>query len=155
FHIEAFAADGAAVDLYPRAFTIVQGITISDPPLSRTIGVALADDHVHVYFERGAALPARRSFTHYTVESVAKGSEQSVLKIPICHGELERAHLCRLVGTLGIQGQHLHESVPSGAPVELTIALDRGGRLSATALVPATGQIFEQVAHLLVPEADP
>lgn len=155
FHIEAFAADGAAVDVYPRAFTIVQGITISDPPLSRTVGVALADDHVHVYFERGAALPARRTFTHYTVESVARGSDQSVLKIPIVQGELERAHLCRLVGTLEIQGQRLHANVPSGAPVEVTIALDRGGRLSATALVPATGQIFEEVAHLLVPEADP
>jgi molecular chaperone DnaK len=39
--------------------------------------------------------------------------------------------------------------------VELTLELDRGGRLSARALVPALGQVFEQVAHLLVPDAAP
>lgn len=155
FTIEAFDASGGPVTVHPDRFTIVQGITISDPPLSRTVGVALASDQVHVYFERGAALPARRTFTHYTVESVAKGSGQSILKIPIVQGEFEKAHLCRLVGTLEIKGDEIEDSVPSGSPVEVTIELDRGGRLAATALVRPIDQVFEQVAHLLVPNADP
>ncbi len=155
FLIEATAEDGSPVEIQPTSITIVQGITIGDPPLSRSVGVALANDHVHVYFERGAALPARRTFTHYTVESVAKGSEQSVLKIPIVQGEFERAHLCRLIGTLEIQGRDIEDSVPSGSPVEVTISLDRGGRLAATALVRSIHQVFEEVAHLLVPNADP
>jgi molecular chaperone DnaK len=155
FQVEAFDEDGAPVPVHPTEITIVQGITISDPPLSRSVGVALASDHVHVYFERGAALPARRTFTHFTVESVARGADQSVLKIPIVQGEFERAHLCRLVGTLEIPGQQVSESVPSGSPVEVTIELDRGGRLSASALLPATGQVFQEVAHLLVPLAEP
>ncbi|MEM9490117.1 MAG: Hsp70 family protein, partial [Myxococcota bacterium] len=155
FAIEAFAEDGSPVPVHPTQLTIVQGITISDPPLSRSVGVALANDHVHVYFERGAALPARRTFTHYTVESVAKGTDQSVLKIPIVQGEFERAHLCRLIGTLDIQGDTIIDSVPSGSPIEVTIELDRGGRLAATALIPSLEQVFEQVAHLLVPNADP
>ena len=45
--------------------------------------------------------------------------------------------------------------MPTGSAVEVTIELDRGGRLSARALVPAIGQVFEQVAHLLVPDAAP
>jgi molecular chaperone DnaK len=155
FQIEAFDEDGAPVSVHPTEITIVQGITISDPPLSRSVGVALASDHVHVYFERGAALPARRTFTHFTVESVARGADQSVLKIPIVQGEFERAHLCRLVGALEIPGRQVSESVPSGSPVEVTIELDRGGRLSASALLPATGQVFQEVAHLLVPLAEP
>ncbi|ACY12883.1 Hsp70 family protein [Haliangium ochraceum] len=155
FTIEATDATGATVAVHPDEFTIVQGITISDPPLSRSVGVALASDHVHVYFERGAALPVRRTFTHFTVETVAKGAEQSVLKIPIVQGEFSRAHLCRLVGSLEIGGARVSDTVPSGSPVEVTIELDRGGRLSASALVPATGQVFEEVAHLLVPTADP
>lgn len=155
FRVEARTADGASIDVHPGSITIVQGITISDPPLSRSVGVALANDHVHVYFERGAALPARRTFTHYTVESVARESDQSVLKIPIVQGEFEHAHLCRLVGTLEINGAEISDSVPSGSPIEVTIELDRGGRLAATALVPSLDQVFEQVAHLLVPNADP
>jgi molecular chaperone DnaK len=155
FALDARAEDGSRVAVEPATLTIVQGLTISDPPLSRTIGVALASDHVRVYFERGAPLPARRTFVHHTVESVAKGSDGCVLKIPIVQGELAEAHLCRLVGSLEISGATVQGSLPAGSPVELTLELDRGGRLSARALVPALSQVFEEVAHLLVPEAAP
>ncbi|HEY5926818.1 MAG TPA: Hsp70 family protein [Kofleriaceae bacterium] len=155
FSIEATAGNGERIAVSPPALTIVQGLTIGDPPLSRTLGVALANGHVQTYLERGAPLPARRTFTHHTVETVAKGSSESVLRIPIVQGELEAAHLCRLVGTLDIGGDAVKDTVPTGSPVEVTIELDRGGRLSARALVPVIGQVFEQVAHLLVPDADP
>ncbi|MFT3774096.1 MAG: Hsp70 family protein [Minicystis sp.] len=155
FTVEATGQGGAKIKLSPSTFTIVQGLTISDPPLSRTVGVARADDTVRVFFERGAPLPARRTFTLHTVESVAKGSAGCLLKIPIVQGELEQAHLCRLVGTLEIGGEAVKQSLPAGAPIEVTLELDRGGHLSARALVPALGQVFEQVAHLLVPDATP
>lgn len=155
FKIEARGANGAAIALSPSAFTIVQGMTIADPPLSRTVGVALADDSVRVYFARGAPLPAKRTFVHHTVESVARGSTECLLKIPIVQGELGQAHLCRLVGALEIGGTSVKASLPAGSPIEITLELDRGGHLSARALVPALGQVFEQVAHLLVPDATP
>ncbi|HEX5059911.1 MAG TPA: Hsp70 family protein [Kofleriaceae bacterium] len=155
FTIEAVNAAGDKIAVSPPSLTIVQGLTIGDPPLSRTLGVALANGHVQTYLERGAPLPARRTFTHHTVETVAKGSKESVLRIPIVQGELDQAHLCRLVGTLDIGGDTVKDTVPTGSPVEVTIELDRGGRLSARALVPVIGQVFEQVAHLLVPDASP
>jgi molecular chaperone DnaK len=155
FRVEAKSAAGQTVPCDPETFTIVQGLTIGDPPLSRTIGVALADDRVQVYFERGAPLPARRTFTHHTVETVARGATASLLKIPIIQGELDQAHLCRLVGTLEMSGEKVKDTIPLGSPVEVTIELDRGGRMAARAWVPAIDQVFEQVAHLLVPEADP
>ncbi len=155
FSIEARSGGGDLVPVTPAAFTIVQGLTIGDPPLSRTLGVALASGHVQVYLERGAPLPARRTFTHHTVETVAKGSSDSVLKIPIVQGEMAKADLCRLVGTLDIGGDAIRDTLPTGSAVEVTIELDRGGRLSARALVPLIGQVFEHVAHLLVPDAAP
>src|SRR5439155_2951032 len=133
FKLEARAADGTAVPVEPQSITLVQGLTISDPPLSRTVGVALANDVVRVYFERGAPLPARRTFVHHTVESVARGSTDCVLKIPIVQGEYEQAHLCRLVGSLEIGGATVGASLPAGSTVEVTLELDRGGRLSARA----------------------
>jgi molecular chaperone DnaK len=155
FHLEARGAGGEVIIVSPPSLTIVQGLTIGDPPLSRTLGVALANDHVQTYLERGAPLPARRTFTHHTIETVAKGSSESVLRIPIVQGELSQAHLCRLVGTLDIGGDAVIDTVPTGSAVEVTIELDRGGRLSARALVPSIGQVFEHVAHLLVPDAAP
>jgi molecular chaperone DnaK len=155
FAIEARTASGELVVVSPPTLTIVQGLTIGDPPLSRTLGVALASGHVQVYLERGAPLPARRTFTHHTIETVAKGSSESVLRIPIVQGEMTQAHLCRLVGTLDIGGDAVTDTVATGSAVEVTIELDRGGRLAARALVPAIGQVFEHVAHLLVPDAAP
>ncbi len=146
---------GAPVLLDPPSITIVQGLTIGDPPLSRSIGVALANDTVLIYFERGTPLPARRTFVHNTVESVVKGSDECVLKVPIVQGEFETAHLCRLVGALEIKGEDLEGTLPAGAQVELTIELDRGGRMAARAMVPAIDQVFEHVAELLVPQASP
>jgi molecular chaperone DnaK len=155
FTIVATGANGEQVPVSPPAITIVQGLTIGDPPLSRTLGVALANGHVQTYLERGAPLPARRTFTHHTVETVARGSSESVLRIPIVQGEMSQAHLCRLVGTLDIGGDAVVDTVPTGSAVEVTIELDRGGRLAARALVPVIGQVFEHVAHLLVPDAAP
>ncbi len=155
FDIDARTESGERVPVSPSSLTIVQGLTIGDPPLSRTLGVALASNHVQVYLERGAPLPARRTFTHHTIETVAKGSAESVLRIPIVQGEMSQANLCRLVGTLDIGGDAVVDTVPTGSAVEVTIELDRGGRLAARALVPAIGQVFEHVAHLLVPDADP
>jgi len=159
FKVELFegANDKKALPVSPTNFTIVQGLTIGDPPLSRTVGVALADDSVRVYFERGAPLPARRTFMHHTVETIARttGASPPILKIPIVQGELSRAHLCRLVGALEIPGSGISATLPVGSQVELTLELDRGGHLSARAFVPALKQVFEHVAHLLVPDAAP
>ena len=155
FAIEARGTNGEVVAVTPSSLTIVQGLTIGDPPLSRTLGVALANGHVQTYLERGAPLPARRTFTHHTVETVAKGSKDSVLKIPIVQGEMSQADLCRLVGTLDIGGDAVKDTIPTGSAVEVTIELDRGGRLAARALIPLIGQVFEHVAHLLVPDAAP
>ena len=155
FAIEARGTGGELIPVSPPSLTIVQGLTIGDPPLSRTLGVALASGQVQVYLERGAPLPARRTFTHHTVETVARGSSDSVLRIPIVQGEMAQAHLCRLVGTLDIGGDAVKDTIPPGSAVEVTSELARGGRLAARALVPSIGQVFEHVAHLLVPDASP
>jgi molecular chaperone DnaK len=154
FQVEAMAAANP-IPISPESISIFQGLTITDPPLSRTVGVALADDTVQVYFERGTALPARRTFRVRTVESIAKGVAESSLCIPIVQGEVRIAHLCRLVGSLEIRGDHVKATLPTASEVELTLSLDRGGALSAQAMVPALDQVFEKVAHLAVPEATP
>lgn len=153
FTIAAKDEAGNPVVVDPPTLTIVQGMSLSDPPLSRRIGIALASDQVQVYFDRGEPLPARRTFRHHTVETVARGSDTCLLKIPIVQGEFDRAHLCRLVGTLEIPGTGLKTTVPAGSAVDVTLELDRGGNLTARALLADSDQVFDEVAHLLVPEA--
>lgn len=155
FHLRARGPAGEEIPLAPASFRMVHGTVVHDVPLSRTIGVALADDTVQAYFERGTPLPTRRTFVHRTVEGLARGSGNFLLRIPIVQGELGKAHLCRLVGTLEIPAAHIRADLTSGSSVEVTLELDGAGCLTARALVPALGQVFEHVAHLLMPTVPP
>lgn len=154
FSLSGHDAEGHGVAVTPETVSIVHGVTLSDPPLSRTLGVALADNRVKVYFERGVPLPARRMFRHRTLQPLIAGQPEQALTIPIVQGEFEQAHLCRLVGTLQIPAADLERSLDASSPVEITLELDRGGHLAAKALVPELGQVFENVAQLIMPAAD-
>jgi molecular chaperone DnaK len=151
FALRAFDAAGAAVPLASAELTIVHGISIADPPLSRAVAVACADDLTQVYFPKGTPLPARRTFVHHTTQAVSAASGDDALAIPVVQGESNRAHRNRLIGVLSIRG--VARDLPAGARVEVTLHLDRSGRLAARADVPAIGQTFEDVAHVLVPTA--
>jgi molecular chaperone DnaK len=106
---------------------------------------------VRVFFERGSPLPIRRSFTLQTAETVSPGAHGYALKVPIVQGEFLQAHLCRLVGTLEIAGAAIQKTVPVNTEVEVTLELDRGGRLQASARVFGIDETFNQVALLVTP----
>jgi len=96
-------------------------------------------------------LPARRTFVHQTVRGVVARSDDDVLAIPVVQGESSRAHRNRLVGMVHIRG--VQQDLPAGTRIEVTLLLDRSGQLHTRADVPALGQTFEDIAHVLVPTA--
>jgi molecular chaperone DnaK len=149
FNIFGVLDNGTRVALQPASFSVSHGVTLGEPPLARSIGVALANNQVLRYFERGAPLPIRRTFSLRTAETVIHGSEGYALKVPIVQGEFEQAHLCRLVGSLEIQSGKLTAALPAGSEIELALELDRGGQLRASARVISTNQVFDQIALLV------
>jgi len=151
FKVAARLASGSVVVANPPEITVVHGVSIGEPPLARTIGVARADDGVAVYFERGAPLPIRKTFTHRTVENVAPTATDYALRVPIVQGDFPFAHLCRLVGVIQIPAASLRSALPAGSAIELTLEVDRGGALSAKAFLPAQNLVFEHVEQLLAP----
>jgi len=155
FVLKAVAGDGSPVTLRTSSFSIVHGVSVADPPLSRSVGVALSDDTVHVYFEKGTPLPARRTAIHQTIQSLRPGDGEDVLLVPVVQGEYKRAHLNRLIGSLRIDGKGLKQSLPAATRVEVTLHLDRSGQLQARADLPSAGLSFEDVVHVLVPTASP
>lgn len=141
------------VELEPSTLSIRHGLSLADPPLSRTIGVALANDKVAVYFERGAPLPSRKSFPLRTALTIKPGQKESAISVPIVQGEVHLAHLCRLVGTIEIRPESLTESLPAGSRVDVVLELDRGGKLSATAHLPDRNVSFPGSLVLVSPDA--
>ncbi len=152
FEVRGELADGRSVALDPARLSITHGLTLGEPPLSRSIGVALADNVVQVYFNRGSPLPIRRTFMLRTAETVNPGPAGHALKVPIVQGEFVLAHLCRLVGTLEIPNSALTAALPGGSEVELMLELDRGGELRARARIASIDQAFDQVAILITPQ---
>jgi molecular chaperone DnaK len=149
FNIFGVLENGHRVPLQPASFSVSHGMTLGEPPLARSIGVALANNQVLQYFERGAPLPIRRTFSLRTAETVIPGQEGYALKVPIVQGEFAQAHLCRLVGSLEIQSEKLAAALPVGSEIELALELDRGGELRASARVISTDQVFNEVALLV------
>lgn len=149
FNIFGVLDKGGCVPLQPASFSISHGMTLGEPPLARSIGVALANNQVLQYFERGAPLPIRRTFSLRTAETVTPGRQGYALKVPIVQGEFQQAHLCRLVGSLEIPSAKLTAALPVGSEIELTLELDRGGQLRASARVISTNQVFDEVALLV------
>lgn len=155
FQVEAQLADGRCTSANPAEISLMHGVSIGEPPLSRTIGVALADNSVAVYFERGSPLPMRKTFTHRTVQAVANSLTDYALRVPVIQGDFPFAHLCRLVGVIEIPAASLKETLPANSVIELTLEVDRGGALTVKALVPAQGLLFDRVEQLVAPAASP
>ncbi len=154
FAVEVTQVGGNVVAATPAEISLMHGVAIGEPPLARTIGVALADDSVQVYFERGSPLPMRKTFTLRTVQAVAPSADYA-LRVPIVQGDFPFAHLCRLVGVIEIPARSLKQSLPMGSVVELTLEVDRGGALSVKALIPAQELVFDRVEQLVAPAASP
>lgn len=154
FKLIAIDDKGQEVSCSPGQLSIVHGLSLSDPPLSRSIGIALANGQVNLFFERGTPLPVKRTYHHKIIESIFPEYKDSLI-IPIVQGEYHQARYCRSIGQLKINADDINQIVPAGTPLEVTLELDRGGNLKAQAYIPSIEQVFSGILQLIVPMADP
>ena len=154
FDILLSDANGESVSSTPSILKVVHGLTLSDPPLSRSIGLALADGSVKRFIERGTPLPAKRTFVQHTTETMIPNTDQK-LNIPIIQGERNTARFCRKVGHLVIDSNQLKKPLHAGSEIEVSIEIDRGANLTATALIKSQDKVIEGVADLIMISATP
>jgi molecular chaperone DnaK len=155
FEVWLLDKEGKRVAAEPARISVRHGITIGDPPLSRSVGVALENGYVRTFFERGSPLPLRRTYTLKTAVLIAKGMGDFALRIPIVQGEFPFAHLCRQVGSLEIPASAVEHTVAAGTPVEIALSVDRGGALTAQARIAGIDRVFDGVAHLVTASLTP
>lgn len=154
FDLIGLNAKGEEIQRQAKAIKIVHGVSISDPPLSRSIGISLADGTVKTFIDRGTPLPAKRSFVQSTVDSLTPNSDQEII-IPIVQGERRKAQFCRKVGELVIKANRLDAALPMGSEIEITIQVDRGGDLKAQAFITSHNALIQGVAQLQFTSLDP
>lgn len=154
FTLQGFDLAKVPIAVVCEEITIIHGIAVSDPPLSRSVGLSLADGSVKTFIDRGTPLPAKRTFVQSLVESLVPGSGQK-LNIPIVQGERRKARFCRKVGNLVIDSNELTQTLQVGSPVEITIEVNRGGDLKAQAFLPQQNKLIQGVAQLVISSVEP
>ena len=126
------------------------GETVMAVPNSLLVG--LEDNRTFSLVAAGSALPLEVSKgPFFTTKSLAKGSGEDMLRIPILEGvtnhlgeENETADCNLHIGTLVIEGNDMKvtRDLPTGSEVELSIRVDASQRITVMAEIPHLDEEF-------------
>jgi molecular chaperone DnaK len=160
--IELRDATGALQELTPKMFQLTaKGPGPMQITLPHAVGVALADNSVAVFFEKGTVIPARKRKDLRTAVSIKRGQTGQLLRVPVVEGNKGRADRNRLIGTLMISGkdqegreQAVTRDVPAGSEIEVTIEIDQSRLIRTKAFIPILDEEFEDVLKLESPTPD-
>ena len=149
FLIELCDPSGTRQSAIPDRFSYTVGVVITNPPLTHSIGVAMANNKPDIFFEKGTPLPARTRHIHKTVLPVRKGQKGDLVKIPFIEGEYKKADRNDLIGHLEIPSDdpRVKRDVPVGSDVEITIHIDESRIITSKAYIPILDEEFEKVLN--------
>lgn len=146
FTIELCDESGEPVPVVPEGLTYTIGVVFTNPPLTHSLGVAMANNEVDVLFSKGTPLPCKGRTKHRTVKTVRKDQESELLTIPIVEGENERrADRNQLVGKVTIPGTKIRRDIPAGSEIEIMLEVDTDCQIKAKAFVDILDQEFKAV----------
>jgi molecular chaperone DnaK len=145
FRISLFDATGSPLLVQPDSLSYTIGMSITDPPLMHSVGVALANNEMEWLIEKGTPLPARRRCRLRTATEVKAGQPGHVLHIPVMEGQNPRADRNQQIGMLAIDAATVKRSIPVGSEVEVTIEIDGSRLMKAKAYLPILDEEFEKV----------
>lgn len=149
FQIELRDATGAIQEVVPKTFPItVKGTGEVQITLPRALGVALANNEVIQFFEKGVAIPAKKRKDLHTAISIKRGQGGQLLRVPVVQGDKTRADRNRLIGTLLIPADKITRDVPAGSDIEVTIEIDKSQLIRTKAFIPVLDEEFEDVLKL-------
>ena len=144
FSIEVRDGQGGLLPTNLPTFVMTHGLGIDNPPLPRSLGVALSSDAMHVYLRKDTQLPARGKAVHRTTKAFARGGEDFV--IPLIEGEHRKASRNRLIGEMRVQSREFKRDLRAGAEIEVRIEMDESRELKMTAYIPEFDQEFSNVS---------
>lgn len=144
FAIELFDSTGRKCQVIPESMLYTVGLVITDPPLTHTIGIAMANNEVDVIFEKGRPLPAKSKIhTHQTVVAVRRGSTDAKIKIPLVEGDhQDAADLNRRIGEFTLDFSDLNRDLPLGTEIEIKIEIDSSRLLKGLMYIPLLDKEF-------------
>jgi molecular chaperone DnaK len=148
FLIELKDASGSSLVTIPNRISYTIGLSITDPPLIHSIGVADVNNKLITAIAKGTPLPIRKLHVHRQAYHVHRGKSDEWIRIPIVEGENPRADRNELVGYLEMSGERLKRDVPAGSEIEIMIQIDQSRVLTANAFIPILDEEIQHVSNL-------
>jgi molecular chaperone DnaK len=146
FLIELRDFAGTLRKTFPDRLTYKIGLVITDPPLTHTVGIALANNDMRLFIDKGTPLPARKRAVLRTAFDARRGQTGEVIRVPVVEGNnLGRADRNRLIGALVVSATQLKRDVPAGSEIEVVIEMDQSRLMRTKAYIPILDEEFEEV----------
>lgn len=157
FKLSLFDKSGNKIPIEPDVFSIIQGISVAEPPLVRSVGVELEDGVFDKHLDKGASLPARsKPITYRTTRTVNPGEDENVLNIHVREGESDKADRNPHLGTLKITGSKINRTLPENSEIEVIINVDQSRCVTAEAYCPLLDQKFSEIiTQKVAPKLEP
>lgn len=148
YRIELFNVSGMLHEIDPQSINYSK-IVLPPPPLIHSIGIALPNNEVDFWFEKGTPLPVRMTKGFKIAHEAKPWQTEPILGLPIIEGEnRRRADRNMVVGFLNIPGNKISRTLPAGSEVEVTIEINESRIIKAAALIPDLGIEVEEVIRL-------
>lgn len=149
FDIELRDGAGNLQTVSPNKISYRVGMVISEQIVIHSVGVALANNELRVFVEKGAALPNKARRILRSAVEVRKGQSGQLIRVPVMEGENQnRADRNRQIGTLEIDGSRIRRDVPTGSEIEVVIEIDESRLVRTKAYIPILDEEFEEVMKL-------
>ncbi|MBI1829902.1 MAG: Hsp70 family protein, partial [Planctomycetes bacterium] len=144
FNSELCDDTGRPVPAVPERISYTIGNVFTDPPLTHTLGIAMANNEVDVVFPKGTPLPCKGRTKHRTVKPIRKDQDGEWLTIPVVEGENERrADRNQLIGKVTIPSQKIKRDIPASSEIEIMLEVDTDYQIKAKAYLPMLDQEFK------------
>jgi len=143
FRIKAVSSTGDIIPTEPDEFSILQGVSIDNPPLPHCIGVELSDGIVEEYFGKNTPLPAKKTVRFYASKRVSSQQSEGIFQIIFREGSSHLGKYCNEIDKLQITGNQVEGVVEVHDPVDVTMMIDESRHVTAKAYFQKTGQEFK------------
>jgi molecular chaperone DnaK len=140
---------GTKLDVEPSGFSYtLSGIVVTNPPLTHSVGIALATNEMKWFITKGSPLPSTKVVALKTAYELRKGNVDDIIRIPVMEGEHLRPDRNNRVGTLEIKATDVKRTVPINSEVEVTIEIDPSRRVRVKAFVLIIDEEFEDILNM-------
>ncbi len=149
FNIDLRDDAGRLCNTTPNHWEYEVGSDLPDQPLIHSLGITTPDGGFYIVLHKGCVLPACGSQYFSTRVPFAKGQSAPFLSLPLYEGDGSQADLNRHIGKLLVNADDIHQDLPAGTEVKVTIEVDKSRLVRSVAFIPDLDKEFEALIQLL------